>query len=74
VIVTAPSFSAFAAHLGDAQFDWLMLILTSIAAVVGAWLGARFMAKRVKSLTLSRIFAMALVILAVQRAWILLAS
>ncbi len=74
VIVTAPSFSAFAAHLADAQFDWLMLILTSITAVVGAWLGARFMAKRVKSLTLSRIFAVALVILAVQRAWILLAS
>lgn len=27
VIVTLPSFSAFIAHLGDAQFDWLMLIL-----------------------------------------------
>lgn len=72
VIVTAPSFSAFAAHLGDAQFDWLMLILTSITAVLGAWLGARFMAKRVKSLTLSRIFAAFLVLLAVQRALILL--
>lgn len=72
MIVTAPSFSAFAAHLGDAQFDWLMLILTSITAVIGAWAGARFMAKRVKSLTLSRIFAAFLVLLAVQRALILL--
>ena len=72
VIVTLPSYSAFAAHMGDAQFDWLMLILTSITAALGAWLGARFMTKRVKSLTLSRIFAAALVILAVQRALILL--
>lgn len=72
VIVTLPSFSAFATHLGEAQFDWVMLILTSITAVLGALLGARFMAKRVKSLTLSRMFAVALIILAVQRAFLLL--
>jgi uncharacterized protein len=72
VIVTLPSFSAFITHLPNAQFDWLMLILTSITAVIGAWLGARFMAKRVKSLTLSRIFALALVLLAIQRAYLLL--
>lgn len=72
VIVTLPSFSAFITHLPSAQFDWLMLILTSITAVIGAWLGARFMAKRVKSLTLSRIFATALLLLAIQRAYLLL--
>ncbi len=72
VIVTLPSFSAFITHLPNAQFDWMMLILTSITAVVGAWLGARFMAKRVKSLTLSRIFAAALLLLALQRAYLLL--
>ncbi len=74
VIVTLPSFSAFATHLADAQFDWLMLALTSISAVIGAWLGARFMAKRVKSLTLSRVFAAALALLAVQRIFILLTA
>lgn len=74
VIVTLPSFSAFATHLADAQFDWLMLALTSVSAVVGAWLGARFMAKRVKSLTLSRVFAAALALLAVQRIFILLTA
>jgi uncharacterized membrane protein YfcA len=72
VIVTLPSFSAFITHLPNARFDWLMLILTSITAVIGAWLGARFMAKRIKSLTLSRIFALALVLLAIQRAYLLL--
>lgn len=72
VIVTAPSFSAFLTHLRTAQFDWLMLGLTSVTAVIGAWLGARFMARRVKSLTLSRIFAAALLLLGVQRMLILL--
>jgi len=72
VIVTLPSFSAFLTHLPNAQLDWLMLILTSISGVIGAQLGARFMAKRVKSLTLTRLFALALVLLAVQRAYILI--
>ncbi len=74
VIVTLPSFSAFATHLPEAQFDWLMLALTSVTAVVGAQLGARFMAKRVKSLALSRLFALALAVLAVQRVYLLLAG
>jgi hypothetical protein len=71
VAVTLPSFSAFASHLGTARFDWLLVIVTSIVAVIGAWLGARFTAGRVRSVTLSRIFAVALVLLAVQRAWVL---
>jgi uncharacterized membrane protein YfcA len=72
VAVTLPSFSAFATHLPTATFDWPTVIVTSVASVIGAWLGARFTAGRVKSATLSRIFAVALVALAVQRAWILL--
>ncbi len=74
VIVTLPSFSAFAGHLADAQVDWLMLGLTSVAAMIGAWLGARFMAKRIKSLTLSRLFALALARLAAQRAFLLVSA
>jgi uncharacterized protein len=74
VIVTLPSFSAFLTHLGEAQFDWLMLGLTSVTAVVGAQLGARFMAKRVKSMTLTRLFALALVLLALQRVYLLLSG
>ncbi|MBI5564168.1 MAG: hypothetical protein HY870_04685 [Chloroflexi bacterium] len=51
-----------------------MMGLTSVTAVVGAWLGAKFMAKRVKSLTLSHIFAAALVLSAIQRVVILLTA
>lgn len=72
VAVTVPSFSAFVSHLGTASFDWPTVIATSIAAMIGAWLGARFTAGKVKSATLSRIFAVALILLAAQRAWILL--
>jgi len=72
VAVTLPSFSAFASHLGSARFDWPTVAVTSIASVIGAWLGARFTAGRVKSATLARIFALVLAALAVQRAWILL--
>lgn len=48
------------------------MIVTSAAAMAGARLGARFTAGKVKSVTLSRIFAVAPVALAAQRAWILL--
>jgi hypothetical protein len=71
VAVTLPSFSAFASHLPTATFDWPTVIVTSIASVIGAWLGAKFTAGRVRSAVLSRIFAIALVALAAQRAWIL---
>lgn len=74
VIVTLPSFSAFATHLADARFDWLLLGLTSVSAVVGAQAGAAFMARRVKSLTLTRVFASALVLLALQRVWLLVVA
>lgn len=73
VAVTLPSFSAFVAHLPTATFDWPTVVVTSIASVIGAWLGARFTARRVSSTALSRLFAVALVALAAQRAWILLA-
>jgi len=73
VIVTVPSFTAFFMHLSTmGHINVLLYSATSIAAVAGAWLGARFMASRVKSKTLSSLFAGALVLLALQRIVILL--
>jgi uncharacterized membrane protein YfcA len=43
-------------------------------AVIGAYLGSMFTAKHVKSRTLTRIFAAALVLLAIQRIVILLTA
>ena len=73
VIVTLPSFSAFLSHLPSARFDWTLLMMTTLAAIAGAQWGALFMAKRVKSLTLTRVFAVALLLLAIQRIIALLA-
>ncbi len=74
VIVTLPSFSAFLAHLADAQFDWVLVGMTSVTAVIGAYYGGLFTARRVKSRTLTRIFAVALVLLAIQRVIVLLSA
>ena len=71
VVVTLPSFSAFAAHLGTARFDWGLVIVTSAAALAGAQMGANFMARRVRSRTLSRMFALLLVALGLQRVYLL---
>jgi len=72
VVVTVPSFTAFFMHLSTInRIDWLLYGATSITALAGAWLGARFMAKRVKSKTLSYLFAAALLLLAIQRIGIL---
>ena len=44
----------------------------STTSIAGAQWGALFMARRVKSLTLTRVFAAALVLLALQRIFALL--
>ncbi len=72
LVVTLPSFSAFAAHWTTAQFDATLLVTTSITSIVGAQLGAAFMVRRVKSKTLELAFAGLLIVLAVQRVYLLL--
>jgi len=72
VVVTLPSFSALAAHWATAQFDGTLVLTTSVVAIAGAQLGAAFMARRVRSRTLELVFAGLLVVLAVQRAYLLL--
>lgn len=72
LVVTLPSFSAFAAHWATAQLDPVLLGSTAVTSIVGAQLGAAFMARRVGSRTLSLIFAGLLVVLAIQRAYLLL--
>ncbi|MDZ7313174.1 MAG: sulfite exporter TauE/SafE family protein [candidate division KSB1 bacterium] len=67
VIVTLPSFSALAAHLSTAKLNWGLVGISAVVSVIGAQLGAAFMAKRVRSRTLAHIFALALVGLAAYR-------
>jgi len=74
VVVTLPSFSALLGHLGTAQLDPALVVVTAVAAVAGAQMGAVFMAHRVRSRTLSRVFAIVLIGLALQRAYLLAVS
>jgi len=74
LIVTLPSFSALAAHLPSAKFDWWMVGISTLLCLVAAQFGAAFMAKRVRSKTLAAMFAVVLVGLAVYRVIILIAS
>ena len=74
LIVTLPSFSALAAHLGSARFDWWMVGISATLCLIAAQLGAAFMAQRVRSQTLTRSFAILLVLLAAQRVFVLLTS
>jgi len=74
LIVTLPSFSALAAHLPSAKFDLWVVGISTVLCMVAAQLGAAFMAKRVKSKTLARMFAVVLIGLAAYRVVILLAA
>lgn len=71
LIVTLPSFSALAAHLPSAKFDWWMVGTSTVLCLIAAQLGAAFMAKRVKSRTLARVFALVLLGLAAYRVFML---
>jgi uncharacterized membrane protein YfcA len=51
-----------------------MVGMTAVTSMAGAYLGGMFTAKHVKSRTLTRIFAVALVLLAIQRIFLLLST
>jgi len=69
--VTLPSFSAFAAHMATAHLNLALVGTTAVTAIIGAQLGAVFMARRVRSRTLEVTFAGLLVVLAAQRVYLL---
>jgi uncharacterized membrane protein YfcA len=69
--VTLPSFSAFAAHCTTARLDLALLGTTAVTSIIGAQLGAVFMTRRVKSKTLELVAGL-LIVLAIQRVWLLL--
>jgi uncharacterized membrane protein YfcA len=71
LIVTLPSFSAFAAHLGTARLDPVLVGTTAVCSIIGAQLGAVFMARRVRSRVLEITFAALLGVLAAQRVYLL---
>jgi len=72
LIVTLPSFSALAAHIPAAQVNWWLVSVSALLCLIAAQLGAAYMAKKVKSRTLARMFAVVLVGLAAYRVILLI--
>lgn len=59
-ICTFSSLSGFLTHASLARIDWGLYIPSVFAAIIGAQLGSRFMAAKMKSKTLKRMFGVVL--------------
>ncbi len=68
-IVTFASISGFVAHAAAGRLDPTLTVLTLIAAIAGAQLGAWFMAKRAKPGWVKRIYAALLLGVAAKLLW-----
>jgi uncharacterized membrane protein YfcA len=60
------SLTGFLTHASQARINWNLYLPGAIAAVIGSQLGSRFMAVRMKSETLKRLFAGVLFLIGVQ--------
>ncbi len=60
------SLTGFLTHASQAQVNWSLYVAGVFAAVIGAQLGSRFMAARMKSETLKRLFAVVLFLIGIQ--------
>lgn len=60
------SLTGFLSHVSQAQVDWSLYSAGIIATVIGAQLGSRFMAAKMKSETLKRLFALVLFLIGMQ--------
>jgi hypothetical protein len=60
------SLTGFLTHASQMQVNWSLYFPGVIAAVIGAQLGSRFMAAKMKSETLKRLFAMVLFLIGIQ--------
>lgn len=65
-ICTFSSLSGFLTHVSVAGIDWGLYLTGAVAAVIGAQLGSRFMAAKMSSNTLKRLFGLVLFIIGVQ--------
>lgn len=68
-IVTFASISGFVAHAAAGRLDPTLTVLTLIAAIAGAQLGAWFMAKRAKPDWVKRLYAVLLLGVAAKLLW-----
>ena len=68
-VVIFSSFSGFAGHIAEGHFDWLLMISTSIAVIIGSRIGAKVMKEKMKAKWIKQMFAVVLLGVAVKLIW-----
>jgi uncharacterized membrane protein YfcA len=62
--VVFSSFTGLAGHVAVGHFDWLLMLSTAVAVLIGSQIGARVMTTRMKSRQLKQIFGVVLLLIA----------
>ncbi|MFC1488394.1 sulfite exporter TauE/SafE family protein [Thermodesulfobacteriota bacterium] len=68
-VVIFSSFSGFAGHVAEGHFNWPLMVVTGIAVVVGAQVGAYVMKEKMKAKWIKQMFAVVLLAVAVKLLW-----
>lgn len=68
-VVIFSSFSGFAGHLAQGQYNWPLMVGTTIAVIVGSQIGARVMNEKMKARWIKQMFAVLLLGVAVKLLW-----
>lgn len=67
--VVFSSFTGFLGHVAVGHFDWTLMIMLSIAVIVGSQLGARVMAAQMKPRQLKQMFGVVLLFVGLKMIW-----
>ena len=68
-VVIFSSFSGFAGHMAEGRFDLKLLIMTTVAVIIAAQIGAKVMKEKMKAKWLKQIFGLLLVGVAIKLSW-----
>ncbi|MCF8070343.1 MAG: sulfite exporter TauE/SafE family protein [Desulfobacterales bacterium] len=68
-VVIFSSFSGFAGHISEGHFNWPLMIVASIAVIIGSQFGAKFMKEKMKARWIKQMFAVLLLGVAVKLLW-----
>ncbi|WP_020588281.1 sulfite exporter TauE/SafE family protein [Desulfobacter curvatus] len=68
-VVIFSSFSGFAGHVAEGHFDWTLMVVTSIAVIIGSQVGAKVMKEKMKAKWIKQMFAIVLLGVAAKLIW-----
>ncbi len=68
-VVVFSSLTGFLGHVAVGHFDWQLMLAISIAVIIGAQLGSRTMATRMKPRQLKQMFGILLFFISLKMFW-----